>query len=71
MLTITVTELRKSLSKYLHLSNDEDILVTKNGKSLTLLTNPNNDKYARFLSCCGIIKDFDYEKMFDERDSNR
>ena len=71
MRTITATELKENLSKYLHLSLEEDILVTSNGKPITLLTNPKKDKYDNFLACCGIIKDFDYEKMLEERDLNR
>lgn len=71
MCTITATELKQNLSKYLHLSLSEDVLVTSNGKPLTLLTNPKKDKYDDFLSICGIIKDFDYEKVLDERDSKR
>ena len=71
MCTITATELKENLSKYLHLSLEEDVLVTANGKPLTLLTNPKKDKYDNFLACCGVIKDFDYEKMFEERDSKR
>ena len=73
MYTITATELKENLSKYLHLSLEEDILVTSNGKPITLLTNPKKDKYDNFLSCCGLLKDADpdYKKLLDERDMNR
>ena len=71
MCTITATEFKKNLSKYMHLSLSEDVLITSNGVPLTLLTNPKKDKYDEFLSICGIVQDFDYEKLLDERDSKR
>ena len=69
MITITATELRKNLNKYLLLSNKEDVLITFYRKPYRMLKKP--DKYDIFLSCCGIIKDFDYENLLNERDSNR
>lgn len=71
MCQITATEFKQNLSKYMHLSLSEDVLITSNGKPLTLLTNPKKDVYDDFLSICGIVEDFDYEKALDERDSNR
>jgi len=71
MCTITATELKQNLSKYLHLSLTEDVLITSNGEPITLLTNPKKDKYDDFLSICGTIKNCDYEKLLDERDSKR
>lgn len=37
---ITLTELKENLRKYIELSQDEDILVTKNGKVVSRLTEP-------------------------------
>ena len=71
MYKITATEFKKHLSKYMHLSLTEDVLVTSNGKPLTLLTKPKNDPFDDFLSICGVLKNYDYEKALDERDSNR
>mgnify|MGYP003313682058 CR=1 FL=1 len=71
MLSITATEFKQNLSKYMHLSLSEDVLVISNGKPLTLLTNPKKDKYDEFLSICGIVKDYDYEKALDERENKR
>ena len=73
MCTITATELKENLSKYLHLSLEEDILVTSNGKPISLLTNPKKDKYDNFLACCGLLNeaDPDYEKLLDEREMKR
>lgn len=37
---ITLTELKENLGKYIMMSRDEDILVTKNGKVVSRLTEP-------------------------------
>ena len=37
---ITLTELKNNLGKYILLSKEEDILVTKNGKIVSRLTEP-------------------------------
>ena len=39
---ITLTELKGNLGKYVKLSQDEDILITKNGKIISRLTEPFN-----------------------------
>ena len=39
-MSITATELKLNLSKYLLLSATEDIYITKNGKVISKLTNP-------------------------------
>ena len=37
---ITLTELKENIGKYIMMSRDEDILVTKNGKVVSRLTEP-------------------------------
>ena len=37
---ITLTELKGNLGKYIQMSKDEDILVTKNGKIISRITEP-------------------------------
>ena len=37
---ITLTELKGNLGKYVMMSRDEDILITKNGKIIARLTEP-------------------------------
>lgn len=71
MRKITATELKHNLSKYMHLSLTEDVLVTSNGVPLTLLTNHKKDKYDEFLELCGLVKDYDYEAALDEREMKR
>lgn len=39
---ITLTELKGNLSKYIKMSQEEDILITKNGKIISRLTEPLN-----------------------------
>lgn len=46
-MTITATELKENLHKYMHLSNKEDIYVTSNGKIVTKLSNPFQDRKER------------------------
>ena len=41
MLEITVTEFRTNHGKYLTLVQSEDIFITKNGKYIARMTNPN------------------------------
>lgn len=43
-MSITATELKQNLGKYLLLSTTEDIFITKNGKVISKLTNPFQDK---------------------------
>lgn len=40
---ITATEFKKNLGKYLELAEKEDIMITKNGKTIAVLKNPKND----------------------------
>lgn len=37
---ITLTELKGNLGKYIKLSQEEDFLITKNGKIISRLTEP-------------------------------
>ena len=37
---ITLTELKGNLGKYIQMSKDEDILVSKNGKIISRITEP-------------------------------
>ena len=43
-MSITATELKNNLGKYLLLSATEDIFITKNGKIIAKLTNPYQDR---------------------------
>jgi prevent-host-death family protein len=73
MCVITATELKQNLGKYIELSKEEDIIVKKNGKIVTVLTSPSpRDKdVSSFFSLMGKYEYFDYESYLRERDENR
>lgn len=56
-MSITATELKTNLSKYLVLSATEDIFITKNGKVICKLTNPFQDRVDTAKSLFGILPD--------------
>ena len=56
-MSITATELKTNLSKYLLLSATEDIYITRNGKVICKLTNPFQDKVDTAKSLFGILPD--------------
>jgi prevent-host-death family protein len=43
-MSITATEFKNNLSKYLLLAATEDIYITRNGKTIAKLTNPYQDR---------------------------
>lgn len=53
--SITATELKKNLGKYLSLAETEDIYITRNGKLVAKLTNPNLDRVAMAKSLFGVL----------------
>ncbi len=56
-MSITATELKLNLGKYLMLSATEDILITKNGKVISKLTSPFKDRTEIAKSLFGILPD--------------
>lgn len=54
-MSITATELKQNLGKYLLLSAKEDILITKNGKIIAKLTNPNQNRVNTARSLFGML----------------
>jgi antitoxin (DNA-binding transcriptional repressor) of toxin-antitoxin stability system len=56
-MSITATELKANLSKYLLLSATEDVFITRNGKVISKLTNPFQQKVETAKSLFGIIPD--------------
>lgn len=53
MLEITATEFKTNFGKYLSLVSTEEIMVTKNGKNIVKLVNPN---VSAVESISGILK---------------
>ena len=54
-MSITATELKTNLSKYLLLSATQDIFITKNGKIIAKLSNPFQDRVQMVDSLVGIL----------------
>ena len=67
-MSITATELKNNLGKYLLLSATEDIFITKNGKVVAKLVNPYQDRVETARSLFGILsEDADLEAAREER----
>lgn len=54
-MSITATELKSNLGKYLLLASTEDIFITKNGKVIAKLSNPYQDCVDTARSLFGIL----------------
>ena len=52
-MTITATEFKNNMGKYLDLLQTEDITITKNGKRVGVLVNPD---MRTLENLCGILK---------------
>ncbi len=67
-MSITATELKNNLSKYLTLSLTEDIYITQYGKIVSKLTNPFRNRIEIAESLFGILPDeVDAKKILEER----
>ena len=54
-MSITATELKNNLGKYLMLAATEDIFITRNGKVVAKLSNPRQDRVDIAKSLFGIL----------------
>ena len=67
-MSITATELKQNLSKYLLMAQREDVFITRNGKVIAKLTNPYQDRVDMAKSLFGIIPgDMTIEQAHRER----
>jgi antitoxin (DNA-binding transcriptional repressor) of toxin-antitoxin stability system len=67
-MTITSTELKQNLSRYLSLSQKEDVFITKNGKIIAKLANPNLNKTDLLISLFGSLpNEKSPEEILEER----
>ena len=67
-MSITATELKLNLSKYLLMAEHEDVFITRNGKVIAKLTNPYQDRVDMAKSLFGILpKDMTIEQAHKER----
>ena len=68
IMSITATELKSNLGKYLLLAATEDIYITKNGKVVAKLSNPHQDRVDIAKSLFGILPtDVTLEEAKEER----
>ena len=71
---ITATELKINLGKYLEKSQDEDIIITKNGKIIAQLSQPNAEKLAvlhALVGYAGPKEDISLDEIKRERLSKK
>lgn len=67
-MSITATELKANLSKYLLLSATQDIFITRNGKVISKLTNPFQERVDVAKSLFGVLPaDITLEEAQKER----
>lgn len=67
-MSITATELKLNLGKYLKLAEHEDVFITRNGKVVAKLTNPNADRMEMAKSLLGVIPaDITLDEAQEER----
>lgn len=68
MCTITATELKNNLGKYLDLMATEEIAITKNGKYIGSLVPPKNEKLDNFFAeMTGILNEEEYKESVDPK----
>ena len=69
-MSITATELKLNLGKYLKLAEQEDIYITRNGKIVAKLSNSNADRVEMANSLLGVIPpDITVKEAREERTS--
>ena len=56
-MSITATELKQNLGKYLLIAETEDVYITKNGKIIAKLTNPFQERADAARSLIGALSD--------------
>lgn len=67
-MSITATELKENLSKYLKLAATEDVFITQYGKVVAKLSNPFQDRVDVAKSLFGILpKTMTFEEAMEER----
>lgn len=67
-MSITATEFKQNLGKYLLLAATEDVYISKNGKVIAKLTNPNQSRVDAAKSLFGAIPDdITFEEAREER----
>lgn len=66
MCRVNVTEFRNNIFHYIELSATEDVHVTKNGKVVAILSNPDKKYYETLLRLYGCLKEGDTGEDYKE-----
>ena len=67
-MSITATELKQNLGRYLLMAATDDVFITKNGKVVAKLSNPNQDRVNMAKSLFGVLpQDITLEEAKNER----
>ncbi len=67
-MSVTMTELKNNLAKYILLSATEDVYITQYGKIVSKLTNPFQERMDIAESLFGILPDsMTFEEAREER----
>ena len=64
---VCISEFRKHFTYYLNLSAKERICITKRGKVVAVLCEPNDDAlyFSTLTNLCGILKEYDTGEDYD------
>ena len=65
MCYVTSTDLKKNLSHYLSLSKTEEVFITKNGKTIAVLSNPKDQAFREFFAFQKTLRDKEPETDYD------
>ena len=66
MCSVNVAEFRNNLSHYIGLSAVEDVLITKNGETVAVLSNPDKKYYETLVKLCGCLKELDSNENYKD-----
>lgn len=67
-MSITATELKTNLKKYLEIAEKEDVIITKNGKPIAKLTSPHKSNLHTINKLYGSVpKTYSLEESKEER----
>ena len=70
-MSVTETEFKENVDRYLTLAETEDVFITQKGKVVAKLTNPNSDRVEMARSLFGIIPaEITAEEARDEKLDN-
>ena len=70
MLYISITEFRNNISYYIKLCQTEDLYITKNGKTIAVLSSADKHYYATLERLCGCLQENDTGENYKDMIGN-